>query len=225
MNVTHERPFSNVEALRYGWRTTHANLKPLLTLGAIAAALAMLGSALTGPERGLALNPFLGPGIQVLQWCVALAFVRVALRLHDGRPVDLNRAGELLEGFFGYLLTGVLYCLVVAAGLALLVVPGVIWAVQFGAATFLVADAGLDPIEAFRESRRITRGARLQLLGFGLLLGLVNLVGALALGVGLLVTVPTTYLAIAYVLRRIQARSAAPRTEPVAPGPLAPVAS
>lgn len=36
----------------------------------------------------------------------------------------------------------------------------VTWAVQFGAAPFLVADQGLDAIEAFRESSRIARRAQ-----------------------------------------------------------------
>ncbi len=202
------RPFSGVEALRFGWQTTQLNLRPLITLAASGALLAFLGSALSGPNRGPAMNPFLGPGIELLQACVALAFIRVALKLHDGQPVDLTKSMALLEGFFPYLLTSVLYGLVVVGGLLLLVVPGVIWAMQFGFAAFLVVDAKLDPIEAMRESSRLTHGVKGRLFVFGLLLGLVNLVGALALGIGLFVTIPTTFIAWAYVFRRLQARAA-----------------
>lgn len=144
----------------------------------------------------------------MLPVALALAFIRVSLALHDGRPVDLGRPAELLDGLLSYLVTSVLYGLVVAAGFVLLIVPGVIWAVQFGCAYFVAADAKLDPIEAMRESSRLTRGARWHLLGFGLLLGLVNLAGALAFGIGLLVTIPTTFLAAVYAFRRLQARAA-----------------
>ncbi|MDO9018378.1 MAG: hypothetical protein Q8S73_06175 [Deltaproteobacteria bacterium] len=201
------RPFSSAEALRFGWRTTLANLTPLITLGAIGAVLAALGRALASPGNGALVIPFLGPGIQVLQIALALAFIRVSLALHDGRPVDLDRPAELLDGLLSYLVTSVLYGIVVTAGFILLIVPGVIWAVQFGVACFVAADAKLDPIEALRESSRLTRGVRWHLLGFGLLLSLVNLVGALAFGVGLFVTVPTTFLAAVYAFRRLQARS------------------
>ena len=219
MSDTTTRPFSNIEALRYGWRTTQANLKPLLTLSAVGALLALFGGAVNGPEQGPGMHPLLGPGVQLLQIGVGLAFVRVALKLHDGQPVDLTRTTELFERFFPYLLTSLLYSLIVAGGMLLLVVPGVIWAIQFGCASFLVADGGIDPIEALRESSRLTRGAKVQLFGFGLLLGLVNLAGALALGIGLLVTVPTTFLAVAYAFRRLQVRAAAtarPEARPLA---------
>jgi uncharacterized membrane protein len=187
---------------------TMANLTPLITLGAIGAVLAALGRTLASPERGMLVVPFLGPGIQVLQIALALAFIRVSLALHDGRTVDLGRPAELLDGVLSYLVTSVLYGLVVGAGFILLIVPGVIWAVQFGCACFVAADARLDPIEAMRESSRLTRGARWHLLGFGLLLGLVNLVGALAFGIGLLVTIPTTFIAAVYGFRRLQERAA-----------------
>jgi uncharacterized membrane protein len=206
MNEASVQPFSNAEAIRYGWRTTQANLRPLLILSALGGFFALVGGALRDRGGGAGL---LGVGIQVLQAGVALALIRVALRLHDGRSADFERSGATLEGFFPYLLTTALYGVVVVCGTALLIVPGVIWAIQFCFAGFLVADARLDPIEAMRASSRLTRGVKSQLLGFGLMLAGVNLLGAMALGVGLLVTVPTTCLAAAFVFRRLQIREAA----------------
>jgi uncharacterized membrane protein len=195
--------FSSTDALRFGWNTTRANLKPLLILAGIAAFLALLSS-------GLERSPLLSLAVQVLQMAVWLAFARVALLLHDGKPLDLTRSNELLRGFWGYLLASVLVGLIVAGGLLLLVVPGVIWGLTYGFAGFLVADRDLDPVAALRESRRLTVGRRWQLLEFALLAALTNLVGALAFGVGLLVTVPTTFIATAHVLRRLQAHADQP---------------
>lgn len=198
--------FSSAEALRYGWNTTRANLKPLLILSGVGAFLALL-------EAGLERSPILRIAVQLLQMALWLVFIRAALRLHDGQPLDLSRWNELLRGFWSYLLASVLVGLIFAGGLILLIVPGVIWLLTYGWAGFLVADRDLDPVAALKESRRLTVGMRWQLLAFGLLLVGVNLLGALALGVGLLVTVPTSALAAAHVFRRLQAHAGQPAGE------------
>ena len=142
-----------------------------------------------------------------------LAYVRSALRACDGKPVEVSRAPDLLADFLTYLLASVLVGLIVAAGFVLLIVPGIIWGLKFGFAGFLVVDRKLDPIEALRESNRLTMGTKWQLFAFALLAFGINLVGAIALGIGLMVTIPTTVIAAAYVLRQLQARATA-RVEP-----------
>src|SRR5581483_10241008 len=98
----------------------------------------------------------------------------------------------LLRGFLPYLLTSILFALIVAGGLVLLIVPGVVWMLQFGFATFVSVDRCLDPIGCLRASSQLTRGVKGRLLGFVLAAIALNLLGCLALGVGLLFTVPMT---------------------------------
>jgi uncharacterized membrane protein len=74
-------------------------------------------------------------------------------------------------------------------------------ALMFMFTTFLVIERELGPIEALKESNRITRGHKWNLLGLLLMLILVNLLGVLALIVGLLVSVPVTMLALTHVYR------------------------
>ena len=86
----------------------------------------------TGLGRYLALShSLLALCIQALQVAVVLAWFRVALRLADDKPVGDLSAKELLAGYLPFLLTHVLVALIVGAGLILLVVPGVIWAVTY----------------------------------------------------------------------------------------------
>jgi uncharacterized membrane protein len=81
-------------------------------------------------------------------------------------------------------------------------------------------DQRLEPVEALRASSRLTAGSKGQLVLFGLTLVGVNLLGALAFGVGLLFTVPTCYLAAGQVFRQLQGH--APTLEhPAAPPPIA----
>lgn len=210
--------FSISEALRFGWEKTKENIKPLLVIGAIGAFLGLLNQALVGPGGANGLRALLSLVVQVLQVGVSLLFVRAALLIHDGRKIDLSNPSLLLEDFFGFLLATILVGLIVAGGMILLIVPGVIWGLKFGFAGFLVADKKLDPIEALRASNYLTYGMKGHLFWFVLAMIGVNLLGAIALGIGLLVTVPTTIIAAAYVLRRLQVR-AAERYEPHPPGP------
>ena len=85
--------------------------------------------------------------------------------------------------------------------------PGVIVGLMFMFTTFIVIDRGLGPIEAMKESRRITDGHKWTLLGFSLMLVLINLLGMLALVVGLLVTIPVSSLALVQAYRLLGGRT------------------
>jgi uncharacterized membrane protein len=66
---------------------------------------------------------------------------------------------------------------------------------------FLVIDRGLGPIQALKESHRITQGYKWTLFVFCLLLVLVNLAGLLALVVGIFVSAPVSLLALTHAYR------------------------
>jgi len=89
-----------------------------------------------------------------------------------------------------------------------LIVPGIIFVLMFMFTTLIVIDRGLGPIEAMKESSRITRGHRWTLLGLALLVVLVTLLVLLALVVGLLVSVPVSWIALAHVYRVLARRTA-----------------
>lgn len=205
--------FRSSDAVRFGWARTRENLGPLVALAAVGGFLNLIQQGLGSNEHRMALAGLLVLGLQALQVGVTLAFIRTALEVHDGEHARLNDLGRLLKDYLPFLLTIVLYALVVAAGFILLVVPGFIWGLQFGFAPFLVVDRKLDPLEAMKESSRITRGHKWQLLGFALMLFGINLLGAIALGIGLLLTIPLSWLAIAFVYRKLE--RATVRVEPV----------
>lgn len=223
-----QRLFEPSDELRFGWQRTLSNLKPWLWLGALGAFLSILQNALSRPGSAVATRPLLVCGIHALQVGVTLAALRIALRLADGRPIGDLDLKVLLAGYFPFLLTHILFGLIVAAGMILLIVPGFIWGITYGFAPVLVAADGYDPVEALRESRRLTRGHRQALFSFGLLCLGVNILGALALGIGLFVTIPTTVIAMVHVLRRLQEHAprslikSEPPTTSLVPGQHAP---
>jgi uncharacterized membrane protein len=223
MNGTTGSPFSGAEALRLGWAKTKTNMKPLLIIGAVGAFFALLQQALSRSSGSAGLNGLLILVLQVLQVGVTLAYIRIALKLHDGQAVDLARGWDLLSDFFSFLLTSLLQGLIVAVGFILLIVPGIVWALKFGFAGFVVVDEKLDPFAALRESNRLAEGVKWHLFGFALLVVGINLLGAVALGIGLLVAIPTTLIATAHVFRRLQAREASRSQQVTMPGTIPPM--
>jgi len=86
-------------------------------------------------------------------------------------------------------------------------VPGIIFMLMFMFTTFMVIERELGPIDAMKESRRITRGHKWQLLGFLLMLVLINLLGLLALVVGIFVSIPVSSLAFAHAYRMLAGKA------------------
>ena len=206
------RHFSTGDALQFGWSTLRTHLAPLLLLGGAGLVLAMFSQALGRSGAGGAL---FGIVVQAAQVAVTLVMLRVGLRLYDGEAVDLFDPGPLLQGYWYFLAATFLYGLVVSVGLLLLIVPGVLWGLTFCFAPLFTAGGQHDLVEAFRESSRLTRGSRAQLLGLGAALIGLNLLGVLALGVGTVITVPMSMLAAVYAFRRMQGRiEAAPAHVP-----------
>src|SRR5690606_24140896 len=93
--------------------------------------------------------------------------------------------------------------LMVGVGLVLLIVPGVILAVVYAFYGFVIVDRGEPVLAALQRSAELTRGHRGELFLFGVVLLGLNLLGALAFGIGLLITSPVSLIAAGYVYRRL----------------------
>lgn len=107
-------------------------------------------------------------------------------------------AGIVL-GFVLVAVLGLEFGLTIA--IPLLVVLGVLFSLMFIFSGFLVIDRELGPIEAMKESYRMTSGYRWDLLGFFLLLFLINMLGLLAFVIGVFVSAPVSLLALTHAYR------------------------
>jgi len=104
--------------------------------------------------------------------------------------------GDFFSGFkfFPQLaLLGIVSSIIIIIGFICLIVPGIYLVVGYVFAFMFVLDRGLKFWPAMETSRRSVQTAWFKIFGFLLLLFLLNLVGILALGVGLLVTAPLSH--------------------------------
>lgn len=108
--------------------------------------------------------------------------------------------GQAIE--FGAMSVAGIAAIVIIALVALVV--AVYIALRYSMSRFEVLD-GAGIFESLRKSSIITRGVKWKLVGFGIVLGLLNLLGAVLFLVGLLVTVPITMIAVAHVYTKLRA--------------------
>lgn len=199
--------FSAGSAIRFGWETFKR--RPWLFVGSalaillVSAVIDVLTGALDGIISGTPDEPtMLGTAINLaLGTLISMGATAFYLAAHDN-PDAANLS--LLwhpQPFWKYLGASILLALVIIAGLILLIVTGVIFGLMFMFTPFIVIERELGPIEAMKESDRLTRGHKWPLFGFAIVLVLINLLGALALVVGLLVSIPVSTLAFIHAYR------------------------
>jgi hypothetical protein len=195
------RVFTATEALTYGWDETKKRFTTLfLALGALTLILEALGGSAQRAEQGL-----LHLVLQVASMLVTMGWWRIALRVHDGGAPGLDALREVtfLQAVH-YFLAIALFWIAVIVGFVMLVLPGLVLGARLFLAPAIVIDEGRDPISALRRSAELTEGRVIPVLVLGIFLFGLNLIGAIPFGLGLLVTIPVSFLAVVHVYRRLQ---------------------
>lgn len=203
--------FSKGEAIRFGWAAMKANLG--FFIGALIVSFVICAIPETfkalAQEEAPVLAFLFGLISAVFQMILGMGFIAVSLKIVDNSKPRLGDLFSRIHLFFKYLVGDILYALIVLGGLILLIVPGIVWAFKFMFVSYPIIDRELGPIEALRKSAAITTGAKWNLFLFVLLLTGINLLGAIALLVGLFATIPTSLVATAFVYRKLLAQAEA----------------
>lgn len=133
-----------------------------------------------------------------------LGYVKILLNVTGNKPITLrqlfgnhNFSVRYVVGVFGY------YFLV-GVGLCLLVVPGVVYALRYSMWPFFLVNKDLDLVDSFKESKRVTKGSKKELLHLYLVCTGCVVVGALPFGLLLPVAIPVALLMVGHAYRKLQ---------------------
>ncbi|MBD0335059.1 MAG: hypothetical protein ICV62_06195 [Cyanobacteria bacterium Co-bin13] len=116
----------------------------------------------------------------------------VAFQIARNRPREFSDFFRGFNKFLPIFLVSLVSGVLIALGFVLLIVPGLYLAVAYLFAQPLVIDKNIDFWQALETSRQIITKKWFSFFGLAILLVLLNLAGILALGVGILVTLPWT---------------------------------
>ena len=181
-------------AISGGWKMFRAHAGEFIGFTIILFLVSSLSSLFQG-AASLIVSSIFAP--------LSAGFLIATFRILAGKEFRFN---DLFTGFSHFLplfLAGLATGCIVAAGLVLLILPGIYFMVSYLFASAIVVDYGIEFWQAMEISRRLVGKHWFRVFGFLLLIILVNLVGALALGIGMLVSLPVSSCAVAIAYRSI----------------------
>lgn len=120
-------------------------------------------------------------------------FYVVAFKLVKRRATTFSDFFRGFNYFLPLLLASIVTGIFILLGLLLLIVPGIYLAVAYSFTVPLILERKMDFWQAMETSRKLISKRWFSFFWLGLLVFLINIAGALACGLGLLVTVPLTY--------------------------------
>jgi uncharacterized membrane protein len=196
--------FSKKEAINFGWNISKNNFKFFILLFTLVVVVFIILSFIQSLVNEKSLPALILYIINiVVQIIISMGLVKISLKFCDNEKPKISDLFPSYPLFFKFLIGSIIYGLIVIGGLILLIIPGIIWSIQFQFFGYLILDKGISPIEALKKSSKITKGTKWDLFLFGILLGFINILGALAFLVGLFVTIPATMIATAFVYRKL----------------------
>lgn len=199
-------------SLQFGWDTLTANASFFLKVLVALIVLAIIPGMIIG-KIATAMGVYLGIPLQFLnlvwQSILGMGVLTICLKLYDHKPVEIADLWSCVPKTVDYIVVKFLFSVIVGIGFVLLIVPGLIWSMQFYLASYLVVDRGTGAIAALKGSSVITNGAKWDLGVFASVVLGINIVGILCLGVGLMITLPMTMLASVFIYRKLLAETEA----------------
>ena len=200
-----ERTFPRAEALRFGWETAKKNVRFFIVVLLILAGVSFVFSAIDNSltQDQVFLRFIIGIANWVISSITGVGLVRIALNFVEKKESKYVDLFNHYDRTVNYMAASILYGLIVAVGIVLLIVPGIIWGIKFQFFTYFVVEKNMGPVQALKASWEMTKGIKWQLFVYGLITIGINILGALALFIGLLWTIPTTLLATAYLYKHL----------------------
>jgi uncharacterized membrane protein len=190
-------------AISYGWKGMTQNIGPFILIALVIVVIQVVLSVI-----GYAFdNYWLSMVWNILVWIVglilAMGLIRAALAVLDGGRPEVGMLFHT-ERLAPYLIASILVGLAVGVGLILCIIPGLILAFLFAFFGYAIVDGKTDEaIESMKMSWNLVTKHVGSLILLFILVILINLVGALLCGIGLLFTYPITAVALAYAWRTI----------------------
>lgn len=127
---------------------------------------------------------------------------------------DVKDMFSVFENYLNVVLANLLVGAIVGLGIFLLIVPGVIFACRLAFVRYLVMDKKMEPVEAVKESWRMTRDHAGQIFLMGLLAFPIAMAGLICFGVGVIPAVMWIRCAFASMYYAVSEMEKAPTQTP-----------
>ncbi|MBI5816779.1 MAG: hypothetical protein HZB29_14350 [Nitrospinae bacterium] len=148
----------------------------------------------------------------------------VIMDLMEGKEFAPARMFDGFKLFVPMVLVSLLSMVFITAGFIALVIPGFLVAGWYLFPYLFVIDKGMGFWDAMEASRKIGFENHLSVFLMALVLAIINVIGAVALFVGLLVTIPVSFCATVAAYRHLTGVAQTVQTQIIPPPPPPPAA-
>jgi uncharacterized membrane protein len=204
------KAFGIGESISFGWKTFKSNAGLLIGVMLVSGIIGYVPTALDNMQK----NGQMDLGLFALVLSIAFFFISqllelgmvfINVQLVDGKKATFNDLFSQTSVLIKGVLAALLYGVIVLLGIICFIIPGIWLAIRLQFYKYLVVDKKMGPIEALKGSWNMTKGNVWNLIGLGLVIMLLNLLGLIALIIGIFVTAPISMVAMAYVYRKLSA--------------------
>ena len=200
-----ESKFSKIEAIRFGWNTTLHNFRFFLLVLGIVVGVSFLSRIIDWFEIPILLFILVGIAFWIVNNILSLGVIAIVLKFAKGEKPVIQDLFSKQHLFFKYIFSNILVLILTMMGFLFFIIPGIILAVRMQFYVYFIVEKEVGPIDAIKKSWNLTTGSFWNIFFFGLLTGGVQILGALALLVGLIFTTPTIWVAWAVVYEKLKA--------------------
>lgn len=195
--------FTISSAIKTGWRLTKENrsllFKVMPTIGVleIISAISNKEKVATATDVHLVL---LSTTTGIASAVLIIGLMVICLKLVKGESASYKDILPKWHTIWRFAVVSIITGIVTLIGFVLLIIPGIYLMLRFALVKFLIIDKkNVGIMDALHESSNLTIGVKWELLGLLLVILLINILGVIPAGLGLLVTVPISMFALAHV--------------------------
>jgi len=162
----------------------------------------MIFSQILGSDGGFAkfLASILSNGVTIF---LSAGLVGMGIRRAQGQPVAWTDISMHSDKFVELLIAGFLVSILTTIGFILLIIPGIYLSVAYILTIPLIVDKRMKAWDAMEHSRKVVTAHWLSFFLIWLTVGVVVLISAIPLGIGLIWTIPLGCIALGVAYRRV----------------------
>lgn len=191
---------SFMSVLNEAWQLLKSNWQTLGGLAIIIVIFNAIHAQVVGVLQPVPTQPSATASLFSLVYSFFMVYIEgglyaMVINMVRRKPVQLTDLFSGQQVFVPLLLTILLVTFGVGLGTILLVIPGLYLMVKYAFAALLAVDQKIGPMESLNRAAKLTDGHKMLLVGYFFGFVFLNILGVLAVLVGVLVTLPLTMLA------------------------------
>jgi len=156
------------------------------------------------PETPTTEGQFVSFLLTMIQLFLSLGFTKIMLLLVQDEFVEVADMFNNFRLFLSYFVASFLYGIAVALGTLLFIIPGIFIAIRFQFYPYFILEEGVSSFTALQKSYFLSQNLTFELLLFGAVVVILNVIGILLMGAGIIFTYPLTTMATAVVYKSLR---------------------